>query len=116
MRIGELARRLDVSTDTVRFYERAGWLPSAARQDNGYRDYCAGTIDRARLVRSLVAVGLPVRLVRRVLPAVAAGHELDEPTLAELRDYHDRLAARVAQLDRRRESLASFLGQVGGSP
>ena len=39
MRIGELARRVGVSTDTVRFYERSGWLPRAARQDNAYRDY-----------------------------------------------------------------------------
>ena len=29
MRIGELAERVGVSTDTVRFYERSGWLPRA---------------------------------------------------------------------------------------
>jgi hypothetical protein len=34
MRIGELAREVGVSTDTVRFYERAGWLPRASRRDN----------------------------------------------------------------------------------
>ena len=34
MRIGELARQVGVSTDTVRFYERSGWLPArfATRQ------------------------------------------------------------------------------------
>jgi DNA-binding transcriptional MerR regulator len=31
MRIGELAQRVGVSTDTVRFYERSGWLPRASR-------------------------------------------------------------------------------------
>jgi DNA-binding transcriptional MerR regulator len=39
MKIGELARNVGVSTDTVRFYERAGWLPRATRQSNDYRDY-----------------------------------------------------------------------------
>ena len=42
MRIGELARQVGVSTDTVRFYERSGWLPRAARRDNAYRDYADG--------------------------------------------------------------------------
>ena len=36
MRIGELAREVGVSTDTVRFYERSGWLPRASRRDNAY--------------------------------------------------------------------------------
>lgn len=35
MRIGELARELGVSTDTLRFYEREGWLPHPARAENG---------------------------------------------------------------------------------
>ena len=30
MRIGELAEAVGVSTDTVRFYERSGWLPGRA--------------------------------------------------------------------------------------
>jgi len=33
MRIGELADALDISTDTVRFYERAGSLPQPDRAD-----------------------------------------------------------------------------------
>ena len=39
MRIGELADRVGVSTDTLRFYERSGWLPRPERRDNTYRDY-----------------------------------------------------------------------------
>ena len=39
MKIGELAEAVGVSTDTVRFYERSGWLPHASRRDNAYREY-----------------------------------------------------------------------------
>ena len=38
MQIGELARRVGTSTDTVRFYEKSGWLPRAARRGNAYRE------------------------------------------------------------------------------
>jgi hypothetical protein len=37
MRIGELAHALNVSPDTVRFYERSSLLPRHARAENGYR-------------------------------------------------------------------------------
>src|SRR4029078_2903038 len=59
MRIGELAGRLDFSTDTVRFYERAGWLPSASRAENGYRDYREEGVAQLRLLIGLRLIGLP---------------------------------------------------------
>ena len=60
MRIGELAQRLDVCTDTVRFYERAGWLPSAPRQDNGYRDHREEDVEHLRLHIDLRRIDLPL--------------------------------------------------------
>lgn len=39
MRIGELARLCDCPAETIRYYEKIGLLPVAARRDNGYRDY-----------------------------------------------------------------------------
>ncbi|MEP3296140.1 MerR family DNA-binding transcriptional regulator [Tateyamaria sp.] len=38
MRIGELAQRTNVSTDTLRQYEKRGLIRSE-RQINGYRDF-----------------------------------------------------------------------------
>jgi DNA-binding transcriptional MerR regulator len=55
MRIGELAREVGVSTDTVRFYERSGWLPRAARRDNDYRDYGPNDVEHLRLLIELAA-------------------------------------------------------------
>jgi MerR family redox-sensitive transcriptional activator SoxR len=40
MKIGEIARRAGVRTSTIRFYERAGVLPLASRQ-NGQRRFAA---------------------------------------------------------------------------
>ena len=38
MRIGELARKAGIRSSAIRFYERAGVLPRASRQ-NGQRDF-----------------------------------------------------------------------------
>jgi DNA-binding transcriptional MerR regulator len=39
LRIGEVAARAAVSSDTIRYYERIGVLPKAARTNAGYRQY-----------------------------------------------------------------------------
>ena len=58
MRIGELAQRF--RHHTVRFYERAGWLPSAPRQDNGYRDHREEDVEHLRLLIDLRRIDLPL--------------------------------------------------------
>ena len=82
MRIGELAQRLGVSGDTVRFYERAGWLPSAPRTGNGYREYREEDIEHLRLLVDLRRMDLPLETAARLASWCHSGH--CEDTTAEL--------------------------------
>ena len=82
MRIGQLAERLGVSGDTVRFYERAGWLPSAPRKDNGYRDYREDDVEHLRLLIDLRRMDLPLETAARLASWCHSGH--CEATTAEL--------------------------------
>lgn len=111
MKIGEAAEASGASPRALRLYEDQG-LILPGRLSNGYRDYCSGTIDRVRTVRRLLQAGLPVRLVKEVLPTVLAGRSLDPQTYDEVQRYHDRLIDRILQLDQRRTSLAMFLAQA----
>jgi DNA-binding transcriptional MerR regulator len=99
MRIGEAARASGVSVRSLRYYEDEG-LIVPGRLDNGYRDYCGFTIDRVVAIRSLLESGLPVRLIR---DAGADGF------LDEVRNYRDRLAARIDALHAQRTALDAFL-------
>lgn len=112
VRIGEASAASGASPRALRLYEDEG-LIVPGRCSNGYRDYCSATIERVRVVRGLIDAGLPVRLVRRALPAVVDGRDLDERTREEVARYHDRLVRRIEQLDRQRASLAEFLGRPG---
>lgn len=109
MKIGEAAQASGASPRALRLYEDEG-LIVPGRFSNGYRDYCPGTIDRVRTIRRLIEAGLPVRLVKEVLPSVLDGRALAPQTQDEVRRYHDRLLDRIVELDRRRASLARFLG------
>lgn len=57
MLIGELAKNVRVSTDTLRHYERKGVIPSPTRSNKGYRLYSTESVERVRLVRRALAVG-----------------------------------------------------------
>jgi DNA-binding transcriptional MerR regulator len=117
MRIGELARRLDVSTDTVRFYERAGWLPSAPRQANGYRDYRDEDVEHLRLLIDLRRIDLPLETAARLASWCHSGH-CDQTTAdlpALLAAKRREIAARIDDLralDDRVAVLEHHLGAV----
>jgi DNA-binding transcriptional MerR regulator len=112
MRIGELARQVGVSTDTVRFYERSGWLPPAVRRDNAYRDYGEPDVEHLRLLIDLRRLGLPLEDAGRIASWCHSGHCADSTAelprligdrraeIAERIDGLQALDARLAGLER----------------
>jgi DNA-binding transcriptional MerR regulator len=94
MRIGELARSVGVSTDTVRFYERSGLLPRAARRDNDYREYGEPDVEHLRLLIELRRLDLPLEDAARIAGWCHAGHCAD--TTADLPRLIDERRAEIA--------------------
>ena len=118
MRIGELAQRLDVSTDTVRFYERAGWLPSASRAQNGYREYRDEDVEHLRLLIDLRRIDLPLETAARLASWCHSGH-CDQTTAdlpRQLAEKRREIASRIDDLhalDDRLAQLERHLGATG---
>ncbi|OGO53399.1 MAG: hypothetical protein A2V84_05740 [Chloroflexi bacterium RBG_16_70_13] len=100
MRIGELAERVGVPADTVRFYERAGWLPRPPRQGNGYREYAEADVEHLRLLIDLRRLELPLDEAARLASYCHSGHCTD--TSAELPGL---IATRRAELGERMSRL-----------
>ncbi|HEX6338385.1 MAG TPA: MerR family transcriptional regulator [Jiangellaceae bacterium] len=117
MRIGEASRVSGVSARSLRYYEDEG-LIVPGRCGNGYRDYCRSTIERVRVIRSLLESGLPVRLIKDVLPHLTAEPAADASAvcaafLQEVQTYRDRLAARIANLSEQQAALDAYLREAG---
>lgn len=74
MRIGELAKQVGVSTDTVRFYERSGWLPPALRRDNDYREYGQSDVEHLRLLIDLRRLDVPLGDAGQIASWCHSGH------------------------------------------
>lgn len=100
----------------MRHYEDEG-LIVPGRCGNGFRDYCRSTIERVLVIRSLLESGLPVRLIRELLPDAAEGSDVGTGAvgaefLREVEGYRDRLAARIAVLREQQAALDAYLRQA----
>lgn len=115
MRIGELARLVGVSTDTVRFYERAGYLPRASRERNTYRSYDEADVEHLRLLIDLRRLDLPLEDAGRLAAWCHAGHCADTTSslpdlIASQRAGIAERIARLRELDARLVDLQAHLG------
>ena len=121
MRIGELAERVGVSTDTVRFYERSGWLPRANRRENTYREYGEADVEHLRLLIDLRRLDVPLDDAAKIASWCHSGHCGDSTAelphlIAERRaDVASRIAGLQA-LDARLASLERHLGRTRPLP
>ena len=109
VRIGQLARQVGVSTDTVRFYERSGFLPRASRRDNDYREYADADAEHLRLLIDLRRLEIPLEDAARIASWCHSGHCAD--TSAALPSL---IAARRAEIAGRIAGLESLDARLAG--
>ncbi len=98
MLIGQLAEHTSLSTKTLRFYERAGVMPPAARASNGYRCYGDDAVERIRFIRAAQAAGLTLAEVRDVIAMRDDGVAPCEHVIGLLGSKATSVKARIAEL------------------
>jgi DNA-binding transcriptional MerR regulator len=98
MKFGEVAARVGVSIDAVRFYERRGVLPAPERTASGYRAYTEATVDRLVLARRLQSLGFTLDEVIDALHAHDDGGTCCEAERWRLDVVLDRIDARIKEL------------------
>lgn len=67
LKIGELARRSQCQTETIRFYEREGLLPEPLRTPCNYRVYGSTHVERLAFIRNCRALDMTLDEIRQLL-------------------------------------------------
>ncbi|MEA2732800.1 MAG: hypothetical protein QOF70_7275 [Acetobacteraceae bacterium] len=67
--IGDLAGQTGAKVETIRYYEKAGLMPPAARTAGNHRAYTQAHIDRLAFIRHGRELGFPLESVRTLLRA-----------------------------------------------
>jgi len=67
MKIGQLAKKVDIDIQNLRYYESQGLLNKPKRLSNGYRDYPEATISRLEFIKKAKIVGFTLKEIKELL-------------------------------------------------
>jgi DNA-binding transcriptional MerR regulator len=100
MRIGEMARRLGLAPETLRYYERLGLLPSPARNGGRYREYSDEDAERLRLLVGLRQLDLPLSIAAKLATMCADGRcgEVSDELRAAIPVERSKVRRRIREL------------------
>jgi Predicted transcriptional regulators len=111
--IQEAARKVNLTTYTLRYYERAGILPSVARDVYGNRLFCDNDLEWLNLIRCLRNTGMPISMIKHYVELYLQGDETIagrrqimfgqqqgiERKIAELQGYLKAIRSKVEHYD-----------------
>src|SRR5215469_11475346 len=103
--IGEIAKKIGVQPESIRYYERIGLLPKAKRGTGGYRVFTREHLDRVGLIKKMQALGFSLDEIRRMLELkFTRGHSCQ--------NVREGLRQKLQAIDRQIESLKAFRKEV----
>jgi MerR family copper efflux transcriptional regulator len=98
MTIGRLAKAAGVNIDTIRYYERHGLLPRAARRESGYREYAADDVARLLFIRRAKELGFSLTDIGELL-------SLSQDRRGDMRGVKRKAEERLADVEGKIEEL-----------
>src|SRR5215467_8190848 len=96
MQIGAVAKRIGLSVDAIRFYERNSLLPRQPRTQGGFRQYAESDVETLAFIRRVQGLGFKLSEIRgllrlrgnRLQPCAPVRRRLQE----KLADVHQKLS------------------------
>src|SRR5262245_1350268 len=112
--ITQTAREAGVNVQTLRYYERRGLLPKAARRGSGYREYTADAVRLVRFIKRAQELGFSLDEVEALvrLRGVRRGERQRVRAIAE-RKIAD-IERKIAQLQSMRSALQHLVHSCQG--
>ncbi len=112
--VGQLAARVGVRTDTIRYYERARLLPKPSRTDGDHRRYGAADVDRLLFIRGAQRLGLRLSEIRELLVVRETGDCPCGPAETLLREHIGEIDREIARLAALRAELSGMVEGLSG--
>ena len=100
MKVSQLAKRLNVAPDTVRFYTRIGLILPKVNVQNGYKEYSNLDLQRLNFIFSARQLGFSVKDIEKILAEADSGRsscpivrDLVEKRLKETEEKFQQMVA-----------------------
>ena len=105
MQIGIVAKKIGLSVDAIRFYERNGLLPKPPRTEGGFRRYGESDVETLAFVRRVQGLGFKLSEIRSLL-------NLRGSRLQPCAPVRRRLQEKLADVQRKLADLQKLEGEL----
>ena len=99
MTIKEVSQKYNISSDTLRYYERVGMIPPVTRTANGIRDYGEADLGWVELALCMRGAGLPVEAMIEYVRLCQQGDSTIEVRMLLLKEQMETLLEQKAQIE-----------------
>ncbi len=104
-RTSDLAKRIGVQPEAIRYYEHRGLLPSPQRGASGYRIYTSEHLKRVEFIKQCQALGFSLEEIRELIelkfPGASPCHHVRDLLLEKINEVE----AQIARLQLFRQEL-----------
>lgn len=115
MKIGDLAKATATPVETIRYYEREGLLPPAARTEANYRHYAEAHTQRLQFVRHCRSLDMSLDEIRALLAFQDAPGDNCAEVNALLDAHIGHVARRIRELRALEKQLKDLRAQCQGA-
>lgn len=106
MTIKEMAERVGVSADTLRYYERIGMIPTVTRTIHGVRDYNEIHLEWVQSILKLKASGMTLEMIIEYVRLANLGDNTIEARRNLLEEEQERITAKIEELQERLATIS----------
>ena len=99
MTIKEVSQKYNISSDTLRYYERVGMIPPVTRTASGIRDYGEDDLGWVELALCMRGAGLPVEAMIEYVRLCQQGDSTIEARMLLLKEQMETLLKQKAQIE-----------------
>ncbi|MEG0365503.1 MAG: MerR family transcriptional regulator [Coprobacillus sp.] len=100
MTIAEISKKYNISTDTLRYYERIGLIPPVHRNESGYRDYDEEDEEWVYFVLAMRSAGISVESLIEYITLFQDGIDTIPARKQILIDQRDLLASKISDMQK----------------
>lgn len=97
--IGEIAKMLNVSPSTIRYYDKEGLLPFVERTKGGIRIFKDKDYEFLKIIHCLKKTGMQIKDIRKFIFLVIQGDKTIDERLALFQNQKSEVEKQVKQLE-----------------
>ena len=106
MTINEVSKKYNVSSDTLRYYERVGVIPPVNRNSNGIRDFTDEDLKWVELALCMRGAGLAIEALIEYQKLYQEGDSTIKARLDLLNEQMEILEKQKSQIEKTKDRLA----------